>query len=94
MRGGKQIYYERTTPLPNTLSRGSVRAIVPLLSARRLGGYAIGIQDRRKRDLGADVLFMDIDSIPLGKNFVKIYEVAKCAILLAVIGPNWFDCSN
>ena len=39
---------------------------------------------------------MDIDSIPLGKNFVKILddEVAKCAILLAVIGPNWFDCSN
>jgi TIR domain len=60
------------------------------------GGYAISIQDRLKRDLGADVLFMDVDSIPLGKNFVKLLndEVAKCEVLLAVIGQNWLNARD
>jgi hypothetical protein len=32
-------------------------------------------------------------AIPLGMNFVKVLheEVAKCGVLLAVIGPNWLD---
>jgi hypothetical protein len=32
---------------------------------------------------------MDVDAIPLGVNFVKVLrdEVAKCDVLLAVIGP-------
>jgi hypothetical protein len=65
------------------------------LSYRRedAGGYAIGIQDRLRRALGVEILFMDVDSIPLGQNFVKILndEVAKCEVLLAVIGQNWLD---
>jgi hypothetical protein len=34
---------------------------------------------------------MDVDGIPLGVNFVKALheEVAKCGVLLAVIGPDW-----
>ena len=33
------------------------------------------------------------DGIPLGVSFVKVLreEVAQCGVLLAVIGPNWFD---
>jgi hypothetical protein len=60
------------------------------------GGYAGRVQDRLVRDLGADVLFMDVDSIPLGKNFVKILndEVAKCEVLLAVIGRTWIDARD
>jgi TIR domain len=37
---------------------------------------------------------MDVDSIPLGLNFVKSLQegVAKCTVLLAIIGPDWlFD---
>jgi hypothetical protein len=57
------------------------------------GGFAGRIQDQLVRDLGADVLFMDVDNIPLGSNFVKVLrdEVAKCDVLLAVIGQNWLD---
>jgi hypothetical protein len=34
---------------------------------------------------------MDVDGIPFGVNFVKALheEVAKCGVLLAVIGPDW-----
>jgi len=60
------------------------------------GGYAGRLQDRLLHDLGADVLFMDVDSIPIGKNFVKVLhdEVAKCEVLLAVIGRNWIDARD
>jgi hypothetical protein len=56
-------------------------------------GYAGRLMDRLKTELGRDVLFMDVDAIPLGTNFEKVLheEVAKCAVLLAVIGPNWSD---
>src|SRR5437667_10890265 len=55
--------------------------------------YAGRIQDRLERELGRDLLFIDVDGIPLGVSFVKVLreEVAQCGVLLAVIGPNWFD---
>jgi hypothetical protein len=39
---------------------------------------------------------MDVDSIPLGTNFVKVLgeEVAKCDALLAIIGPGWLDARD
>jgi hypothetical protein len=42
--------------------------------------YAGRIQDRLVRDLGRDVLFIDVDNVPLGMNFVKVLqqEVSKC----------------
>jgi hypothetical protein len=59
-------------------------------------GSAGRVHDRLERELGRDLLFMDVDAIPLGVNFVKILrdEVAKCDVLLAVIGPNWLDARD
>jgi hypothetical protein len=60
------------------------------------GGYAGRIQDQLAQALGSGVLFMDVDAIPLGANFVKVLhdEVAKCDVLLAVIGRNWIDARD
>jgi formylglycine-generating enzyme required for sulfatase activity len=54
-------------------------------------GYAGRVRDRLEGEFGQDLLFMDVDAIPLGMNFIKVLrdEVAKCDVLLAVIGPNW-----
>ena len=54
------------------------------------------VHDRLQRDLGRDLLFMDVDAIPLGVDFVKFLrdEVAKCDVLLAIIGPNWFNARD
>src|SRR5215471_5750872 len=43
-----------------------------------------------------DRLFMDVDSIPPGRNFVRFLEqqVAQCDVLLAVIGKNWIDARD
>jgi hypothetical protein len=59
-------------------------------------GHAGRVHDRLERDFGRDLLFMDVDAIPLGKDFVKVLhdEVAKCDVLLAVIGPNWLDARD
>src|SRR5262245_27639712 len=59
-------------------------------------GYAGRVHDRLERELGANLLFMDVDSIPLGSNFVKILRerVARCDVLLAIIGPKWIDARD
>jgi len=60
------------------------------------GGYAGRIQDQLAQALGSDVLFMDVDAIPLGANFVRVLhdEVAECEVLLAVIGRSWLDARD
>src|SRR5262249_35676431 len=54
-------------------------------------GHAGRVHDRLEREFGRDLLFMDVDSIPLGVNFVTALqeEVAKCGVLLAGIGRDW-----
>jgi hypothetical protein len=77
------------------LAKGRTVAAKVFISYRRddSAGQAGRIQDRLEREFGRDLLFMDVDAIPLGMNFVKVLheEVAKCGVLLAVIGPNWLD---
>lgn len=56
-------------------------------------GHAGRVFDRLRAEFGQDVLFMDVDAIPLGSNFVKVLrdEVARCSVFLAIIGPRWLD---
>src|ERR1700689_4651213 len=59
-------------------------------------GHAGRVRDRLEGEFGQDLLFMDVDAIPLGMNFIKILreEVAKCDVLLAVIGPHWIEARD
>ena len=59
-------------------------------------GHAGRVHDRLVAEFGRDLLFMDVDAIPLGSNFVKVLkdEVARCDVLLAVIGPHWLDARD
>jgi ABC-type amino acid transport substrate-binding protein len=56
-------------------------------------GHAGRVKDRFEREFGRDLVFMDVDNIDLGENFVDKLRmaVAECQILLAVIGRNWLD---
>jgi TIR domain len=73
-------------------------ALKLFISYRRddAAGHAGRVHDRLQREFGRDLLFMDVDSIPLGTNFVKVLgeEVAKCDALLAIIGPGWLDARD
>lgn len=59
-------------------------------------GHAGRVSDRLSDALGQDALFMDVDAIPLGSDFVKVLreEVGKCQVLLALIGGNWLDARD
>ena len=59
-------------------------------------GYSGRVHDRLQREFGGNLLFMDVNSIPLGVNFSKVLieEVAKCNVLLAVIGPGWLEAHD
>jgi TIR domain-containing protein len=59
-------------------------------------GFTGRLFDRLEDAFTADQLFMDVDSIAPGLDFVRVLEehVGKCDIFLAVIGPNWLDARD
>lgn len=59
-------------------------------------GHAGRVHDRLVREFGRDLLFMDVDAIPLGVNFIKVLreQVVACDVLLALIGPNWLNARD
>jgi hypothetical protein len=46
--------------------------------------------------IGKDSVFMDVDSIALGRDFRQVLQerLASCDILLALIGPEWLDSKD
>lgn len=58
--------------------------------------FAGRVRDRLVQEFGRDLLFMDVDAIPLGVNFATFLRdaVAKCEVLLAVIGPHWLNARD
>lgn len=54
---------------------------------------AARLYDDVRRSLGDDKVFMDVDGIPPGVDFVEHLEshVAQCRALLALIGPDWLE---
>jgi tetratricopeptide (TPR) repeat protein len=54
-------------------------------------GMAGRLHDRLAQTFGRDNLFMDVDHIPVGEDFVAYLnsQVAACDVVLVIIGPNW-----
>ena len=54
------------------------------------------LRDRLCRAFDPKQIFMDIDAIALGEDFVEVIEttVAKCDVLIAVIGKNWLTSKD
>ena len=61
-----------------------------------LGAAAGRLHDRLAQTFGRKNLFMDVDHIPAGVDFVDYLpsQVAACDVFLAVIGPNWLDAKD
>jgi TonB family protein len=55
--------------------------------------YAGRLYDRLSSHFGTDRVFMDIDAIQPGEDFVEVLErrVGACDALIAVIGKDWLD---
>ena len=54
------------------------------------------IRDRLVQQYGGRRVFVDVDDIPHGQDFVKVIElkIAECDVLLAIIGPRWIDARD
>jgi uncharacterized membrane protein YhaH (DUF805 family) len=64
---------------------------------REISADAAGrLSDRLIQHFDQERLFMDIDSIEPGVDFVKTLDdqVAQCGAFIAVIGPGWTDLKN
>jgi hypothetical protein len=59
-------------------------------------GTAGRLHDRLAQVFGRKNLFMDVDQIPTGVDFVEYLDsqLAACEVFLALIGPNWLDAKN
>lgn len=59
-------------------------------------GHAGRLSDKLVDHFGKDRIFMDIDTIEPGEDFVTVIEnaVSSCGILIAVIGRNWLAGSS
>jgi hypothetical protein len=59
-------------------------------------GYAGRIYDRLSAELGRDRVFMDVDGIPYGSDYVSYLsqQINQCAYVLALIGNNWLDARD
>jgi hypothetical protein len=57
---------------------------------------ARSLHDRLCRDFDANQIFMDLDAIDLGEDFVEAIEttVGRCDVLIAVIGNNWLNTKD
>ncbi len=59
-------------------------------------GYAISIRDRLADHFGSDQIFMDIDDIGPGEDFVAVIneKVSACDVLIVLIGRHWLTCRD
>jgi hypothetical protein len=59
-------------------------------------GMAGRIYDRLVDRFGDDRVFMDVDTIELGDDFVEVITraVGSCDVLLAVVGPHWLTATD
>jgi hypothetical protein len=80
------------------LSSGGCDVQKIFLSYRRddAGGQALFLSRLLRDRLGKDLIFMDIDNVPFGIDFVEHIraQVGQCDILLAVIGNQWLEARD
>ncbi|MGZ9190087.1 MAG: YARHG domain-containing protein [Nitrospira sp.] len=59
-------------------------------------GFAGRLYDRLEHSFGRQRVFMDVDSIAPGEDFVAVLEsrVAECDLLLALIGRGWLTATD
>jgi hypothetical protein len=59
-------------------------------------GYAGRLQDSLADRFGASSVFIDVDSIEPGVDFIDAIEgaLAQCRVVLALIGPQWLEATD
>jgi hypothetical protein len=80
-----------------SVSPSSAPGWIFVSSRRDDAAYPSGwLFDKLAQNFGRDQIFKDIDSIQLGDDFVEVITaaVARCDVLLAIIGRRWLTLSD
>ncbi len=75
---------------------GAAQLIFINYRRRDAAGTTGRLYDHLENSFHPDDLFMDVEDIAPGRDFVKMLEteVQRCDVFLAVIGPNWLNMSD
>ena len=59
-------------------------------------GFTQALYRRLEQTFPSESLFMDVDNIAPGLDFVQVLneEVARCDVVIAVIGKNWLSAAD
>lgn len=82
--------------MPSPRSRGNPSKIFISYRRSESAAYAGRLSDQLRTHFGTQVIFIDIESIEPGRDFVEAIDdaVGSCKILLVVIGRQWLTCAN
>jgi hypothetical protein len=82
--------------MPSPHARGNLSKIFISYRRSESAAHAGRLSDQLRAHFGTQVIFIDIESIEPGRDFVEAIEnaVVSCKILLAVIGQQWVTCAN
>jgi len=82
---------ERSTTSPKT-----AKVFISYRRTDTTSGYASWIYDKLAESFGAEQVFMDVDSLPLGVDFVEHLHRAldQTDVALILIGPGWLDAED
>jgi TIR domain-containing protein len=85
---------KRKGPLQATLTESAQEEASKIfISYRRhdTEGFAGRLFDQLSIHFGEQQIFMDIDTIEAGEDFIEVIEqaVSSCSVMIAVIGPRW-----
>jgi hypothetical protein len=60
------------------------------------GGYTGRLHDRLVQEWGKDRVFIDIDNIEPGEDFVEVIErvLTECGVMVVVVGPRWLTATD
>ena len=61
-----------------------------------IAGFTQALYSRLEQAFPSESLFMDVDNIAPGLDFVQVLneEVARCDVVIAVIGKNWLGATD
>ena len=59
-------------------------------------GFTQALFSRLEHAFPPEQIFMDVDNIPPGTNFVRFLDeqIAQCDVVLVVIGKSWIDARD
>lgn len=82
--------------MPSPHSRGNPPKIFISYRRSESAAYAGRLSDQLAVHFGSQVIFIDIESIEPGRDFVEAIgdAVSSCKILLVVIGRQWLTCAD